>query len=128
MTVFRLEAPNPESLKAAALFRARVVDVPLCKVDELADGELRHFEHIGYDLMLARIGDAFYCVDAACTYSWADLSLGTIDKPKKAVTCPGCGGVYSLETGQPLDGPPKFPLEVYDVHVVGDDVVVTFVY
>jgi len=103
-------------------------DVPLCRTDEVQDGELRHFEHIGYDLLLARIGDAFYCVDAACTSSWADLAQGSIDRERAAVVCPDCGGVYSLETGQPLGGPPKFPLQVYDVHVVGDEVVATFVY
>jgi nitrite reductase/ring-hydroxylating ferredoxin subunit len=105
-----------------------MVDVPLCRVEDLGDGELRHFEHIGYDLLLARVGDLFFCVDAMCTYSWADLSQGTVDRDKKAVVCPGCGGAYSLETGQPLDGPPQFPLQVYEVHVVGDDVVATFVY
>lgn len=105
-----------------------MVDVPLCSVDDLPDGGMRHFEHIGYDLLLARLGDSFYCVDAACTYSWADLTLGAIDTAKRAVLCPGCGGAYSLETGQPLEGPPRFPLQVYEVHVVGNEVVVTFVY
>lgn len=105
-----------------------MVDVPLCTIDELADGQMRHFEHIGYDLLLANVDGTFYCVDAACSYSWADLTQGTIDREKKGVVCPGCGGTFSLETGQPLAGPPKFPLEVYEVHVVGDEVVVTFVY
>ncbi len=105
-----------------------MVDVPLCRVDELPDGGMRHFEHIGYDLLLARLGDTFYCVDAACTYSWADLSQGAIVRDRKGVLCPVCGGLFSLETGQPLDGPPQFPLQVYDVNVVGDEVVATFVY
>src|SRR3972149_5925990 len=72
--------------------------------------------------LLARIGEAFFCVDAACTYSWADLTLGAVDPEKKAVVCPGCGGAFSLETGQPLGGPPQLPLEVYEVHVVDDGV------
>lgn len=105
-----------------------MVDVPLCKVSELPDGGLRHFEHIGYDLLLANVGGTFYCVDAMCTYAWADLSQGAIDRERKGVVCPGCGGVFGLETGQPLQGPPQFPLQVYEVHVVGDEVVATFVY
>lgn len=120
---------SAERLKRGPGFRApKMPDVPLCRVDELADGTMRHFEHIGYDLLLARIGDRFYCVDAACTHGWADLALGTVDPERTAVVCPDCQGVYSLETGQPLGGPPKFPLQVYDVHVVGDEVVATFVY
>ncbi len=103
-------------------------DVPLCKVEEIADGEMRHYEHIGYDLLLARVGDTFYCVDAACTHAWADLAQGTVDRDRTAVVCPECHGVFSLETGQPLEGPPQFPLQVYDVHIVGDEVVATFVY
>lgn len=105
-----------------------MVDVPLCRVEELGDGAMRHYEHIGYDLLLARIGDRFYCVDAACTHAWADLAEGAIDRERAAVVCPDCGGAYSLETGQPLGGPPTFPLQVYDVNVVGDEVVATFVY
>ena len=105
-----------------------MVDVPLCRVEELPDGTMRHFEHIGYDLLLANVGGSFYCVDAACTAGWADLTQGAIDRERGAVVCPDCGGVYSLQTGQPLGGPPKFPLQVYDVHVVGDEVVATFVY
>lgn len=105
-----------------------MVDVPLCKVADLQDGELRHFEHIGYDLLLANVGGKFYCVDAACSHAWADLAEGSVDRERTGVVCPDCGGVYSLETGQPLDGPPKFPLQVYEVNITGDDVVVTFVY
>ena len=105
-----------------------MVDVPLCTVDELPDGTMRHFEHIGYDLLLANVEGTFYCVDAACTVGWDDLAQGAIDRERKAVVCPGCGGAFSLETGQPLAGPGKFPLNVYEVHVVGDEVVATFVY
>jgi len=105
-----------------------MVDVPLCRVEELPDGTMRHFEHIGYDLLLVNLGGTFYCVDAACTSAWDDLAQGTIDREQKAVVCPGCTGVFNLETGQPLGGPPKFPLNVYEVHIVGDEVVVTFVY
>ena len=105
-----------------------MVDVPLCTVDELPDGTMRHYEHIGYDLLLANVGGTFYCVDAACTVGWDDLAQGAIDRERKAVVCPGCGGAFSLETGQPLAGPGKFPLNVYEVHVVGDEVVATFVY
>src|SRR3990170_5114782 len=127
----RLSCPTvapPHNLKAATRFRAPVPDVPLCRVDEIGEGELRHYEHIGYDLLLARVDGQFYCVDAACTAGWADLAQGSVDRERKAVVCPECGGVFSLETGQPLEGPPKFPLQVYDVHVVGDEVVVTFIY
>ena len=103
-------------------------DVPLCTVGELPDGTMRHFEHIGYDLLLANLDGTFYCVDGMCTGAWDDLAQGTLDRTAKGVLCPGCGGLFSLETGQPLAGPPKFPLNVYETHIVGDDVVVTFVY
>ena len=105
-----------------------MVDVTLCRVEELPDGKMRHFEHIGYDLLLANVRGKFYCVDAMCTHSWADLTDGAVDGERLGVACPDCKGVYSLETGAPLDGPPTFPLQVYDVNVVEDEVVVTFVY
>jgi 3-phenylpropionate/trans-cinnamate dioxygenase ferredoxin subunit len=103
-------------------------EVSLGTVDEFPEGEMRHVEHMGYDLLLVKLGDRLYALDDACTVSWAMLSAGTLDRAAKAVVCTQCRSVFDLETGKPKGGPAKFPLTVYETHVVGDEVLVNFVY
>ncbi|TLZ72595.1 MAG: Rieske 2Fe-2S domain-containing protein [Methanobacteriota archaeon] len=103
-------------------------EVPLCSVEELEEGGMKHIEHMGYDLLLVRLGGKFYALDDACTVSWAMLSEGGLDAAKNAVICPQCKSVFDLQSGKPLSGPAKFPLNVYETHVVGDEVIVNFTY
>ena len=103
-------------------------EVVLCTVDELEEGGMKHIEHMGYDLLLAKLGGKFYALDDACTVSWAMLSEGTLDTDGSAVVCTQCNSVFDLATGKPKSGPAKFPLTVYETHVIGDDVIVNFTY
>lgn len=103
-------------------------DVVLCKIAELPDGTVRHFEIMGYDIAVANIDGTFYGLDAACTYQWANLADGSVDKEKMVLVCPTCKGSWDLKTGQPRDPPAKFPLTVYEVTTTGDDVILTFTY
>ena len=89
---------------------------------------MRHIEHMGYDLLLVRLGDRFYALDAACTVSWAILAEGTLDREKRAVVCPQCKSAFDLATGKPVSGPAQFPLNVYETRVVGGEVIANFVY
>jgi len=104
------------------------MDVPICRVDEIPDGSMKYVEHMGYDLLLAKLDGRFFALDAACTVSWAMLTDGEIDRENRAVVCPQCKSGFDLETGQPKYGPAKFPLTVYETHVVGDEVIATFTY
>jgi len=103
-------------------------DVALCKVDEIPDGAKKHFEIMGYDILVVRLKDRFFCVDAACTYKWAMLTDGSVDAEALAIRCKDCEGSWDLQSGQPRDGPAKFPLTVYRAEAVGDDLIVTFTY
>lgn len=104
------------------------MQVLLCKADELPDGGMRRFELMGYDILLVRNRGQFYATDAACTVSWAILADGMLDAESNAVTCPQCGSVFDLASGQPRSGPAKFPLTVYEAVVNGDEVTLTFTY
>jgi len=103
-------------------------EVPLCTVDELEDGTMKHIEHMGYDLLVVKLDGRFYTLDDACTVSWAMLSEGSIDAAGHAVVCPQCKSAFDLQSGKPKSGPAKFPLNVYETHVVGDEVIVLFTY
>ncbi len=89
---------------------------------------MRHFELMGYDILLVRNHGEFFATDAACTVSWAILSEGKLDGANNTVACPQCGSVFDLASGQPKSGPAKFPLTVYETHVNGEDVVLNFTY
>ena len=103
-------------------------DVVLCKVQDIPDGGMRHFEIMGYDLAVVNLGGTFYGLDAACTYRWANLADGTVDRGRGAIVCKDCHGAWDLKTGQPVEPPAQFPLTVYEVATVGDDVILTFTY
>ena len=103
-------------------------EVALATVDELPEGGKKHIEHMGYDILIVKLGEKFYALDDACTVSWAMLSEGSVDPAAHTVTCPQCKSVFDLATGKPKAGPAKFPLTVYETHVVGDDVIVNFTY
>src|SRR6266571_3983360 len=106
---------DPETLRPnEGSPRAMDTDVNLCKVEDVPDGGKKHFEIMGYDILVVRLGDRFFCVDEACTYKWAMLK--------------DCNGAWDLSTGQPKEAPAKFPLTVYRVEAVGDDLIVTFTY
>jgi 3-phenylpropionate/trans-cinnamate dioxygenase ferredoxin subunit len=59
-----------------------------------------------------------------CSHARASLSEGTIDAARCTVTCPWHEGVFSLETGQALGGPPSLPVAVYRVKLEGDTVLI----
>jgi len=103
-------------------------EVALCAVDELEEGGMKHIEHMGYDLLLVKLSGKFYALDDACTVSWAMLSEGTLDPANHTVVCPQCQSVFDLQSGKPKSGPAKFPLTVYETHVVGDEVIAIFTY
>ena len=103
-------------------------DVTLCRIDEIPDGAMKHFEIMGYDVMVVRLDDHFYCVDEACTFKWAMLTDGHVDRERLAGVCKDCNGAWDLQTGQPKDPPAKFPLNAYRIEAEGDDLIVTFTY
>jgi 3-phenylpropionate/trans-cinnamate dioxygenase ferredoxin subunit len=102
--------------------------VALMTVDEIPDGGMKHIEHMGFDLLLVNLEGKFHALDDACTVSWAMLSEGSLDRANRTIVCPQCKSTFDLETGKPKSGPAKFPLTVYETHVVGDEVVVNFTY
>ena len=103
-------------------------DVVLCKIADFPEGTLRHFEIMGYDIAVTNLDGKFYGLDAACTYQWANLAEGTVDRERMVLICASCKGSWDLRTGQPVDPPAQFPLTVYEVTAAGDDLILTFTY
>ena len=53
-----------------------------------------------------------YAIANRCTHARASLSEGTVDPQRCAVTCPWHEGVFSLENGRVLGGPPVHAVAV----------------
>jgi 3-phenylpropionate/trans-cinnamate dioxygenase ferredoxin component len=96
----------------------------LCSVDELAPGEARRFA-VGADgVCLVRIGDDFYAIGDTCSHEDYSLAEGEVFTEELEIECWRHGSAFSLKTGEPNSLPATRPVPVYDVRVVGDDVIV----
>jgi Rieske Fe-S protein len=96
--------------------------VVAAKVDELKNNSGKIFRFGSRPAMLVRLMDGSYrafsavCTHLSCTVQYrSDL---------REIWCACHNGLYDLE-GRNVSGPPPRPLEVYEVHVQGEDVVVT---
>jgi Rieske Fe-S protein len=105
----------PKSPEAAT---RRVV---AAKKDELAPGAFKTFPFGGEPGILIRTPDgAYHAFTAVCTH----LGCTVQDRAgERSIWCACHNGRYDLE-GRNVSGPPPRPLERYDVHVVGGEVVV----
>jgi len=98
---------------------------PVATLAELAPGGAGHRVYAaGEAVALFNVNGTVYAIANRCTHARASLSEGAVDPARCAVTCPWHEGVFSLETGQVLGGPPSLPIAVYRVKVEGDTVLI----
>jgi cytochrome b6-f complex iron-sulfur subunit len=92
------------------------------KIDELKPNSAKIFRFGSRPGLLIRNSDGTYrALSATCTH------LGCIVQYRgdlQEIWCACHNGLYDLN-GRNISGPPPRPLEVYDVHLRGDDVVVS---
>lgn len=94
--------------------------VPLAKVSELEEVEVKQFEVDGQLISIAVVDDQYYAFDDTCTHEHCSLADG--DLSGTTIICPCHDGEYDITTGEVLDGPPEEPILTYPVRVVGDEV------
>jgi nitrite reductase/ring-hydroxylating ferredoxin subunit len=66
----------------------------------LSDGGMREIHVSGENLLLVRVGGAYYATQARCPHLRVRLARGTLDG--KTVTCPGHGSMFDITTGKNL--------------------------
>jgi len=72
--------------------------------------------HVGNDaVMIARVGDEFLAVDAACTHYHAPLADGLI--VGDTVRCPWHHACFSLRTGEAVRAPALSPVACWSTSV-----------
>jgi Rieske Fe-S protein len=95
--------------------------VVAAKVDELAPGSYKTFPFGGVPGILIRTDDGEYrALSATCTHLDCTVQY---KGDERLIWCACHDGRYSLE-GKNISGPPPRPLEPFQVHVVGEDIVV----
>ncbi|HLN15188.1 MAG TPA: non-heme iron oxygenase ferredoxin subunit [Acidimicrobiales bacterium] len=96
----------------------------VCRRDDLKPGEARRFDVDGHRIAVVRIGDDYYAVGDRCSHEDYSLAEGEVLEDECEIECPQHGSTFDLRTGQPCTLPATQPVPVYEVDVVGDDVMV----
>jgi Rieske Fe-S protein len=95
--------------------------VVAAKKDELAPGGFKIFPFGGQPGLLIRTAEGDYkAFTAVCTHLGCTVQYKA---GNKQIWCACHNGAYDLE-GRNVSGPPPRPLEIYQVHVTGDEIVV----
>src|ERR1700752_2576479 len=73
---------------------------------------------------LFNVNGTIHAITNRCSHARGSLSEGTVDPARCAVTCPWHEGVFSLETGRVLGGPPVHPVATFQVKLDGDTILI----
>jgi len=92
-------------------------------VDDYEDGVLYNHKVAGKYVAVVRRGERFHAMLNKCTHAGYIFTPGTLEAGR--VHCPAHGAYFRLEDGEPLSGPAADWLELYDVRIVGTDVLVS---
>jgi 3-phenylpropionate/trans-cinnamate dioxygenase ferredoxin subunit len=98
--------------------------VRLCGSEDLKPGTARRFDVGDHRIAVVRIGNDFYALGDRCSHADYSLSEGDVWEDDREIECPKHGSTFSLETGEPQTLPATRPVPVYEVNVVGDDLLV----
>ena len=96
--------------------------VVAAKVGELKNNSGKIFKFGSEPALLVRLADGSYrAFSAVCTHLSCTVQYRT---DLREIWCACHNGLYDL-AGRNISGPPPRPLMVYEVHIQGEDVVVT---
>ena len=95
----------------------------VCSLDEIEPGAARSFDVGRTRVCVVRIGDDVYAIGDRCSHQDYSLAEGEVDPDDKTLECWKHDSTFDLRTGEPTTLPATQPVPVYQVHVVGDQVV-----
>jgi 3-phenylpropionate/trans-cinnamate dioxygenase ferredoxin component len=72
--------------------------IEVFKKADLQDGTMKKVDVKGHEILVARSGDRFFCVDNRCPHLGGDLSKGTLKG--SVVTCPIHKSQFDLSDGR----------------------------
>jgi len=97
-------------------------EVPIAKVNDVAEGEMKAFEVEAHRILLTRIDGRLRALGATCPHYGAPLEEGYLNGAR--LVCPWHHAAYDARTGNVLEPPSLDNLPVYRFKISGDDVIV----
>ncbi|MBC7569573.1 MAG: FAD-dependent oxidoreductase [Spirosoma sp.] len=98
-------------------------ETPVCRIDDLADGEMKQVKVGEHDVLLARTDGQFYALHPQCTHYHAPLVKGILYGHR--LVCPWHNACFDIRTGHRLEAPALTALPTYKVRIDGEQVFVT---
>ncbi len=95
----------------------------VCKANDLPESTMKSFDVEGEPLLVAHVGNEFYCIADTCSHAMAYLSEGELVEGCR-VQCPDHAAIFDLKTGEALSLPAVSPVETYPIVVEGDELFV----
>ena len=96
------------------------VDVPVCRVEDLPDGHVRHAKIGKRDIVVGRVGEEYFALSNLCRHAFGPLSDGIVEG--YYVMCPWHGWRYDLRDGS--TDHPDADVKTYPVRVADGEVLI----
>jgi nitrite reductase/ring-hydroxylating ferredoxin subunit len=93
-------------------------------VSEFEPGALHAFVVGGRNVAVVQLEDAFYAFENFCTHEAVMFTSGYGVVAASSIICMLHGSIFSLATGEVINGPASDPVASFEVRVDGDDVLV----
>jgi nitrite reductase/ring-hydroxylating ferredoxin subunit len=95
--------------------------VRVCRLDDVAPGELRAFRVAGviWPVIVTSVDGELVAVPGVCPHE--DVALADGDLEGATITCPGHGYAFDVRTGR-CRHDPGLELRRYPITIVGDEV------
>ena len=101
---------------------ALLSETPVCRIDDLADGEMKQVKVGEQDVLLARTDGQFYALYPKCTHYQAPLVKGILHGHR--LICPWHNACFDVRTGHRLEAPALNALPTYTVRIDDEQVFV----
>jgi 3-phenylpropionate/trans-cinnamate dioxygenase ferredoxin subunit len=94
-----------------------VIEVDVCRVDELPPGSTRLVEADGRKIGVFNADGEFYAIEDRCSHDDGPLAEGPFDPELLTVECPRHGSLFDLASGRPKTLPAYLPVDTFPVRV-----------
>jgi 3-phenylpropionate/trans-cinnamate dioxygenase ferredoxin component len=91
--------------------------IDVCALDDIADEDVRRFDHGGRTFAVYRVDNKVYASDGLCTHEEAHLCDGLV--MEHVIECPKHNGRFDIRDGRPLGAPVCVALATYPARVEG---------
>ena len=87
--------------------------VRVATLAEVPEGEVRAFDLPAGRVAVAHDERRMFAFAEACPGEGCALAEGSFDDRSAQLTCGTCESVFDLETGEPIEGPARDPLQLF---------------